>query len=242
MAERVAQRAVQLGRLRVAPQRLAAVGVVDRRGHADVVGPAALAEQRKPDGRRERRVVLVQHVPDLRLLDLVVPGGPHFDFAACRASRSRWRSTPCSRRQLAGDHVRLHRPGDARESSAPASPGRRPPSSRDRFGIAARSWRAEAGDGEQDDVVGHGQSGSDSESSSSVAYAGRLSRTSGCRNSYAFCAAVGAFVAVAAELDVHAAAVADLGQRVDDRREVAFRLRRTSGARGRRPACPRCGR
>ena len=96
---------------REAPGRFAAVGIVHRRGRADVVCAAALAVQRKPHGRRDRPVAVVEHVPNLRPQDAIVPGGPHFDALLIAPVKSVGDDAVLAGR-LAGRHVGLHRARD----------------------------------------------------------------------------------------------------------------------------------
>src|SRR5262245_51215865 len=70
---------VQTFGAREAPRRLAAIGVVDGSWRANVIGAATFAVKREPHGGSDRAIAVVQNVPNLRLLDAVVPGGPHFD-------------------------------------------------------------------------------------------------------------------------------------------------------------------
>src|SRR6476620_6724442 len=95
---------------REAPRRFAAVVVVDRRGRADVIGAAAFAMQGEPDGRRDRAIAVVEDVPDLRLLDTVVPRGPHLD-AALIAPIEAVGDHAVLTRLRAGGHVGLDRAG-----------------------------------------------------------------------------------------------------------------------------------
>jgi len=112
VAKGVTESAVELNGFRVTPQRLAAVGVVDWRGHADVVRAGAFAQHRKPDGRFEGSVVLMEQIPNLRLLDFVVPGGPHLDFVLV-APKEAVGDDAVLGGQPAGEHIGLHWPGDA---------------------------------------------------------------------------------------------------------------------------------
>jgi cell division protein FtsL len=84
---------------------------MDRRGHADVIRTAAFAEHREPHGRRQVRRLLMKPVPDLRGVDLVVPGRPHLDPLQV-APVEPVADHPVDRRQLARQHVGLHRPRD----------------------------------------------------------------------------------------------------------------------------------
>ena len=138
---------------REAPERFAAVGVVDRRGRADVIGAAALAVQRKPHGRRDRPVAVVQDVPDLRLLDAVVPGGPHFDALLIAPVEAVGHDAVLAGR-LAGRHVGLHRAGDggkAGHERRVAAAGRQARQVRHRRQVA----RAKTGNRKQDDMLRH---------------------------------------------------------------------------------------
>ncbi len=115
VAQLVAQIAVELDRPRVAPQRLAAVGVVDRLGRADEIGLRSHAVHGEPDRRSHGPFHVREQVPNLRPLDAVVGRGPHLDLpllppvepVAHDAMRCR---------QPPGSHVRLHRASHARKT------------------------------------------------------------------------------------------------------------------------------
>ncbi len=84
---------------------------------------AAFAEQRKPNGRDDARIVLTEDVPDLRHLDDFVPSGPHFDFVLVSPVEPVGRNAVFAR-QLAGGHV--HLTGQVtQENLAPMGRGRR---------------------------------------------------------------------------------------------------------------------
>ena len=138
---------------RVAPQRFAAVGIVDRRGRAEVVGSAAVAVQREPDGRSDRAVAVVEDVPNLRTVDAVVPGGPHFDAPLVAPVEAVGHHAVLAG-QLAGHHVGLHRAGDGgkagHERRVAAAQGE-PAQIRHRRQVPL----AQAGNREQDDVLMH---------------------------------------------------------------------------------------
>ncbi len=95
----VAEHAVHLRRTRVAPERLAAIGIMNRRRRTDQFGLATLAEQRKPNGRDDARIVLAEDVPDLRDLNDLVPSSPQFDFVLV-APVETIAVTPCFAREL----------------------------------------------------------------------------------------------------------------------------------------------
>ncbi len=111
----VAQLAVELRRPRVAPERLRAVGIVDRRGRADVIGLAADAVHGKPHGRSQGPFHVREQVPNLRPLDAIVRRGPHFDLLLLAPIEPVGHHAMC-RRQPAGGHVGLHRAGHAGEA------------------------------------------------------------------------------------------------------------------------------
>ena len=115
MPQLVAQLPVVLGRPRVAPERLGAIRVVHRGGHANHVGPAPFAQHRKPGGRRTRWCLAMQLVPQLWALDALVSRRPHFNLLAVAPIETVGHySMVCW--QAAGQHVGLYRPGDARET------------------------------------------------------------------------------------------------------------------------------
>ena len=100
---------------REAPRRFAAVGVVHRSGRANVIGAAAFAVEREPDGRGDRAVAVVQDVPNLGSLDAVVPGGPHFDPPLIAPVEAVGHDAMLAGR-AAGRHVGLNRAGDRRKA------------------------------------------------------------------------------------------------------------------------------
>jgi hypothetical protein len=57
----------------------------------------------------------MQQIPNLRLLDFVVPGRPHLDFVLIAPIKAVGDDAMISR-QLSREHIRLHRPRDARKA------------------------------------------------------------------------------------------------------------------------------
>ncbi len=153
MIQLVAQRAIHFGRLRVAPQRFGAVGIVDRRRRADQIGAGPFGQQAEPGGRGQRFIVLVQHVPNLRPLDHVVPGRPHFDLVLLPPIKSVGHDTVFPR-HFAGRHVGLHRAGDAGKAGhqvGRVAPLGQPLERRHPLDVAF----AQAGNRQQNHMIGH---------------------------------------------------------------------------------------
>ena len=108
----VAELAVKFRRPRVAPQRLRAVGIMDRLGRADVIGLRADAVHGKPHGRSQGPFHVREQVPDLRPLDAIVGRGPHLDLLFLPPIQPVGHHA-MGRRQPARGHVGLHRTGHA---------------------------------------------------------------------------------------------------------------------------------
>src|SRR5690349_911704 len=115
MAELGFEFVVQSFRSSEAPGRFAAVGVVDRGWRANEIGAAAFTVEREPHSGSHGPVAIVENIPDLRLLDAVVPGGPHFDAALVAPIETVGDDAVFTRR-AAGGHVGLHRAGDGRKA------------------------------------------------------------------------------------------------------------------------------
>ena len=115
MAQLVAQLAVKLRRPRVTPQRLRAVGIMDRLGRAEIIGLRADAVHGKPHGRSQGPFHVRKQVPDLRPLDAIVGRGPHLDLLLLPPIEPIGHHA-VGRRQPARGHVGLHRAGHAGEA------------------------------------------------------------------------------------------------------------------------------
>ncbi len=112
IAQGVAQLAVHFSRTGIAPERFAAVGVVNGGRRANEIGIGAFAVQREPNGGAKLAAMMAEDIPDLRLLDAIVPGGPHFYLLFVAPIKSVRHDTVLIGK-LAGRHVRLHRTSDA---------------------------------------------------------------------------------------------------------------------------------
>ena len=117
IAQPITQLAIHFRRPRVAPERFAAVGIVNRRRRANQIGIAPFDVQRKPNGGFQRLVVLRQNIPNLRRQNAIVPRRPHFHLLLVAPIKSVGNHAMLIG-QLAGRHVRLHRASDSRENSA----------------------------------------------------------------------------------------------------------------------------
>ena len=99
--------------------------------------------------------MLRENVPNLRLLDHVVPGGPHLDLPLVAPIEAVGHDAVLGRR-LAGRHVDLHGASDAgkaRHQRRLIAAADQPAQIRHRREI----FGAQAGNAEQNDVVGHGR-------------------------------------------------------------------------------------
>lgn len=151
MAQFVAERAVEAVRSGVAPERLAAVGVVDRRRRADVVRPAVLAVEQEPDGRFQ--ALAGEEFPKLRALDAAVGRGPHLGNATLAPIKAVGHDAVAGGGR-AGRHRRLDRAGDAGEARRQVGDLA---AGHDRAEVAHRGDvpLAQAGNGEEHNRVTH---------------------------------------------------------------------------------------
>lgn len=152
MPQLIAQFAVKFLRPGVTPERLAAVGIVDRGRRANVIGPGTLAVHREPYRRRGTGPLFVERIPNLRRQDAVVPRRPHFDFLLVAVVEAVGDHTMLAG-QHAGGHVRLHRAGHTGEAGTKrCAINGQTRQVRHRIDIL----RAQAGNAKQHNAVVHG--------------------------------------------------------------------------------------
>ena len=80
IAELLAERGIERLRVRVAPHRLGAIGIVLRCGQADEIGGGVLRLQKKPGRRAEVRPRRLQLIPEPRGAVHAVGTNPHFEM------------------------------------------------------------------------------------------------------------------------------------------------------------------